>query len=121
MPSLIGALQAHLEGYGFDLQNPEEVMRGEKPIVKEVRISKLDQLEHISCRCLYIFEASHPIFPDWALYLQSGDNKGQCEHEQWRIEPKIWGGWKDSHLQTKVRLVKVLGRVVGAFENSFLP
>ena len=30
-------IQAHLEGYGFDLQNPEAVMRGEKPIVKEVR------------------------------------------------------------------------------------
>ena len=31
-------IQAHLEGYGFHLQNPEAVMRGEKPIVKEVNI-----------------------------------------------------------------------------------
>ena len=33
-------IQAHLEGYGFHLQNPEAVMRGEKPIVKEVNISR---------------------------------------------------------------------------------
>ena len=32
------SIQAHLEGYGFHLQNPEAVMRGEKPIVKEVNI-----------------------------------------------------------------------------------
>ena len=33
-------IQAHLEGYGFHLQNPEAVMRGEKPIVKEVNIPR---------------------------------------------------------------------------------
>jgi len=33
---LVPPVQAHLEGYGFDLQNPEAVMRGEKPIVKEI-------------------------------------------------------------------------------------
>jgi len=33
---LVPPVQAHLEGYGFHLQNPEAVMRGEKPIVKEI-------------------------------------------------------------------------------------
>ena len=42
LPPVTGSLQAHLEGYGFHLQNPDEVMRGEKPIVKEVR-------KNISC------------------------------------------------------------------------
>jgi len=33
---LVPPVQAHLTGYGFHVTNPEEVMRGEKPIVKEV-------------------------------------------------------------------------------------
>jgi len=33
---LVPPVQAHLTGYGFSVTNPEEVMRGEKPILKEV-------------------------------------------------------------------------------------
>jgi len=33
---LVPPVQAHLSGYGFHVTNPEEVMRGEKPILKEV-------------------------------------------------------------------------------------
>merc|ERR1712179_892989 len=32
---LVPPVQAHLSGYGFSVTNPEEVMRGEKPILKE--------------------------------------------------------------------------------------
>lgn len=33
---LVPPVQAHLTGYGFHVTNPDEVMKGEKPIIKEV-------------------------------------------------------------------------------------
>merc|ERR1719153_2008032 len=33
---LVPPVQAHLTGYGFHVTNPEEVMKGEKPILQEV-------------------------------------------------------------------------------------
>ena len=87
-------------------------MRGEKPIVKEVGCN------HRLSGSLSSESQDAP-FPDWAIYLQSSDGKGQREHEQWRIEPQIWGRRKDSHIQTQVRLISKC-RLVRTFEIPFL-
>ena len=81
-------------------------MRGEKPIVKEVRNS-WNLADH-----KILLKPQNASFPDWAVYLQSSDGKGQREYEQWRIQPKVWGGWKDAHLQTQVRLVQEGGKEI---------